>query len=297
MRTKLCVYFVFIFGFSAIALTQEPAAPSAEVAISKLTPAQMREDLIFLRDVWLGQDKSFGPVQAHALDQVVADAMAKVDRLDPVAFWMEVSRAVALSRNGHTNVNADVPPFPCLPIKAWWFRDGLYIVQTEPSYSQLLGARIEKIGGMSSEQALRAVAPFISGNDRRIRNVSPQYLRIPALLHHLRMTDSDTEARLSLRSATGEVTEITLPLESAPDLSQQDEENWETLIPSEPNQPGRWVHVLDAVKERPQIYRKLVDADYQWLTGDHDVLYIRSNKIEGSDVIRCRWGGSSLASL
>jgi hypothetical protein len=280
---RWAAYFVLMLAFGTITSAEEPAASSAEPPLLKLTPAQMREDLIFLRDVWARQDKSFSPAQARTFNQFVTGAIARIDRLDPVAFWMEVLRAVALSRNGHTNVNADDPPFPGLPFRAWWFRDGLYIVQTEPSYSQLLGARIDRIGTESAEQALASVAPFISGNDRRIRSVSPKYLRVPALLHRLGMTDSDTEAKLRLRLATGEVREIVLPLESAPDPSQSDAENWETLIPTDPARAGRWTHVLDTVKEPPQIYRKPVDADYRWLTGDRRILYVRSNQIEGSD--------------
>jgi hypothetical protein len=285
MRTSFrwTVCLAFVLGFGMIALAEEPATPSAEVVLSKLTPAQMREDLVFLRDEWAKQDKSFSPAQARAFNQVVTDAIAKVDRLDPLAFWMEVSRAVALSRNGHTNMNADDLPFLGLPFRAWWFRDGLYIVQTQSSYFQLLGARIDRIGAKNSEQALALVAPFISGNDRRIRNVSPQYLRIPVLLHRLGITDSDTETHLTVRLPSGEEREVSLPLESAPDPSQSDAENWETLIPSEPTQVGRWSHVLDSVKDRPQIYRKPVDVDYQWLAGDRRILYIRSNEILGAD--------------
>jgi hypothetical protein len=245
------VYLVFLFGFGAITLAQEAATPSPEAALLKLTPLQMRQDLEFLRDVWAKRDKSFSPQQTRAFNQVVADSIAQVDQLDSVAFWMQVSRAIALSGNGHTNINADNPPFAGLPWNAWWFRDGLYIVQTEPSYSQLLGARIDKFGTKSSEQALAAAAPLISGNERRVRNVSPKYLRIPALLHRLGMTDSDSEARLSLRLATGEAREVTLPLESNPNPSQSDGDNWTVLIP--------------------------------WLAGDHPILYLRSNEIEGVD--------------
>jgi hypothetical protein len=274
---------VVMFALVALALGQESAGPSDDAMVSKLTPAQMRDDLIFLRNQWAKQDKSFSPEQARVFNAVVTNAIASVDTLDPVAFWMQVSRAVALPRNGHTNVNADVPPFPGLPFKAWWFRDGLYIVQAEPSYSQLLGARIDKIGPRSTEQALLAVTPFISGNDRRIRNVSPQYLRIPALLHRLGIADSDTGATLTLRLRTGEVKELALPLESSPNPVQGDPRNWSMLLPADPSKPGRWVHVLDTTKTLPQIYRKPVDVEAQWLTEDHRILYIRSNEIAGAD--------------
>ena len=102
------------------------------------------------------------------------------------------------------------------------------------------------------------------------------------LLHRLGLTDSDTEARLSLKLATGEARELSLPLESTQNTTQSDGDNWNVLIPSNPSKPNRWVHVLDTVKERPQIYRKPVDVDCQWLE-DHQILYLRSNAIAGTD--------------
>src|SRR6266540_2452423 len=143
-RSAVCLFAWFAFG--SLAIGAEPAKMSAEEAIPKITPAQMREDLVFLRDVWAKQDQSFNPAQAHAFHRLVADTIAQADRLDAVAFWVQVSRAVALSGNGHTNINADTPPFAGLPIEVWWFRDGLYIVAAEPSHAELLGARIEKFG-------------------------------------------------------------------------------------------------------------------------------------------------------
>jgi hypothetical protein len=253
------------------------------MALLDLTPAQMREDLLFLRDEWAPQDKSFDPGQATAFRSVVTAAIERVDRLDPVSFWMEVSRAVALSRNGHTNVNADLPPWPGLPFRAWWFRDGLYIVETPPPFSELLGARIDELGAQSATQALSQVAPFISGNDRRIRNVSPRYLRVPALLHRLGLIESDTEAAVGVHLVTGESRTVRLRVETTVDPWEDHAENWGVLIPNESNAPARWVHVLDAVAERPLVYRKPVDVEYHWLTGDHRVLYLRSNRIEGTD--------------
>lgn len=49
-----------------------------------------------------------------------------------------------------------------VPYRAWWFSDGLYIVKTHPDFSHLIGARIERIGKLSPEEALRLIAPFRS---------------------------------------------------------------------------------------------------------------------------------------
>jgi hypothetical protein len=203
--------------------------------------------------------------------------------MDPVGFWMEVSRAVALARNGHTTVNAGIPPLPGLPFKAWWFRDGLFIVQTESAQASLLGARIDRIGSVRTEEALRSVAPFISGNDRRIRALSPRYLRIPSLLHRLGLIDSPTEVPLALRWATGEEREERLSRRTGTEPVEERAENWEVLIPDALENPGRWKHVLDPLRERPRIYRAPVDVESVWLTGDHQTLYLRSNRIEGGE--------------
>jgi hypothetical protein len=174
-------------------------------------------------------------------------------------------------------------PFLVCPSRRGGLKTASTILEVEAAYSNLLGARIDKIGPTTTERALAAVAPFISGNDRRIRNVSPQYLRIPALLHRLGIADSDTGATLALQLRTGEVKELALPLESSPNLVQGDPRNWSMLFPADPSKPGRWVHVLDTTKTLPQIYRKPVDVEAQWLTEDHRILYIRSNEIAGTD--------------
>lgn len=107
-------------------------AASAADHVPKMTPQEMRADLTYVRDVWKPQDKSFSPAATREFDRIIDQAIANADSLDPLGFWMALSRALAVSGNGHTNVEADDPPFPGLPVNAWWFRDGLYIVQTQP---------------------------------------------------------------------------------------------------------------------------------------------------------------------
>jgi hypothetical protein len=243
----------------------------------------MREDLVFLRDEWARRDSSFGAKQARAFRALINQAIGEVGRLDSFDFWMLVSRAVALSRNGHTNVNADEPPFPGLPFRAWWFKDGLFIVEAERSYSNLLGARIERMGNASPRRALSAVAPYISGNDQRIRCVSPRYLRIPGLLYRLGLTENDREVRLKLRRSEGGTYEDTIPLSRSRDPRSDEAEDWAVLIPAESTRRGRWAHILDGAPERPLVYGPPVDVDFRWLSTGRKILYIRSNRLNGPE--------------
>jgi hypothetical protein len=251
-------------------------AVSADQRLPALTPPQMRADLVYARDVWKPQDKSFSPAATREFDRMIGQAIANVGRLDPLSFWMTLSRALALSGNGHTMVNDDDPPFPGLPINVWWFRDGLYIVRAQPQYAYLLGARIEKIGRDTPEQALAAVTPYISGHSPWVRSMSPGYLRVPALLHRLSITDSDTETQLTvrLRERSGS-RQISLPLASMPDPTG----GWGALLPEPASQKGRWPGVIDSVKSVPLTYQEPVNLSSSWLGPDHQVLYIRSNQI------------------
>jgi len=55
------------------------------------------------------------------------------------------------------------------------------------------------------------------------------------------------------------------------------------LIPSDPELPGRWPQVLDKAVKRPLIYQRPTNLSYEWLSADPGVLYIRSNRIFGTD--------------
>jgi len=195
---------------------------------------------------------------------------------------MSIARALAVSGNGHTNVDADSPPFPGLPINTWWFRDGLYIVQTQPGYDYLLGARIEKIGKDDPQQALAAVRPYISGNAAWIKVQSPGYLRIPALLNRLGITTSAIETDLIVKLRDGQSRHVRLPLASQPDPATE-QENWGALMQVSGSQKGHWPGVLEAVKFVPLTYQTPVDVSTRWLGAGHRILYVRSNQIEGLD--------------
>ena len=106
-----------------------------------LTPAQMREDLVFLRDTWAPMDRSFTSEEHRAFESIVEETLTNADTLSPADFALEVARAVAVSGNGHTEAD----PYRYLhflPIRVWWFTDGLYIVEAEPDQEALLGSRI-----------------------------------------------------------------------------------------------------------------------------------------------------------
>ncbi|MGN8115653.1 hypothetical protein [Labrys sp. 22185] len=130
----------------------------------ELQPQQLREDLAFLKERWAPLDKSFSDEQRQAFDRRIEEIAAAADKLTPEDFALSVMGAVALAGNGHTNANVAAYLGADLPVRAWWFADGLFVVKTHPAYAHLLGARIDRIGALPAEQALLQATWSIHGS-------------------------------------------------------------------------------------------------------------------------------------
>jgi hypothetical protein len=223
------------------------AAPKDSPA---LTAQQMREDLVYLRDVWAPMDRSFGPEQRAQFNAIVSDAMARVDAMSPADFSLEICRAVAISGNGHTEAELG-PYFHGLPFKAAWFSDGLYIVRTHPSYSTLLGARIDRFGKLSAEEALKRVSPFISGTPEHIRVISPAYLRLLELLQRIGASSSAGRATLVLTLRSGEHRSLVLGEEPSHDPEGLPPYQQLIRLEGDGDPLGRWPQLLDSLANVP----------------------------------------------
>jgi hypothetical protein len=242
---------------TAVGLALAVASPSLADDV-QLTPAQMREDLTFLKQEWAPQDRSFSDSQRAEFNRHVDETAAATDLLAPEAFSLEVMRAVAIARNGHTNANVGTFLGPDLPVRAWSFSDGLYIVKTHPDVERLLGARIDRIGSLTTQEAQERVRAYLPGTDQRIRFLSPGYLVTPAVLKQIGAIDDTDDVPLTVQFADGRTE--TVRLAPAKDEDPGDERKaslnrgYSVLIPDDPGLPGRWRHLLDGRKELPPIY-------------------------------------------
>ncbi|MDQ6438202.1 peptidase S41 [Mesorhizobium sp. LHD-90] len=253
----------------------------------QLTPAQMREDLIFLKEEWAPLDKSFSDLQRKEFNQYVDDTAAATEHLTPEAFALEVMRAVAIARNGHTNAN--IGPFlgDDLPVRAWSFSDGLHIVKTHPDFERLLGARIDRIGSYTTQEALDHVRLYLSGTDQRARFLAPGYLVTPAVLKQIGAVDDAARVPLTVRFPDGrtETVEIAPIGDDDPGDERKASLNrgYSVLIPDDENVPGRWRHLLDGRRGLPPLYGKRSDVQWQFLGASGEVLYIRNDTAKSLD--------------
>lgn len=160
----------------ALPLPSRPAADDLAEA-----RAQDLDDLALLPSV----DRSFSPKRLATFNRELAATRSNAATMSEAAFWMAVSRLVALADNGHTSVlaAARADRFNRAPIRLAWFGNELRVVRARPESADLLGCRIERIDGRSIEAAIAAMSPFVSGTAARRAAILTPLLESPTLLH------------------------------------------------------------------------------------------------------------------
>src|SRR5687768_4611814 len=174
-----------------------------------LTPAQMREDLAVLSEKLGALDRSFDDDQRLRFEKLVQETAQTADRLDAARFQLSVSRAVAVAGNGHTNASRGLF-LHTLPLRLWWFADGLYVIKAHPDFAELLGARVEGFGPLTAEQALARATPYISGTDVNVRVRSPASLIALELLREIGATRSDEHVQVTFTPRDGKRRAVSL---------------------------------------------------------------------------------------
>jgi hypothetical protein len=216
-----CLGLSLILALGHSLLAQSPRAPLGEVA--------WREDLKFFVAHFgapgvtirygiatRGQkdfEKLYPPV---TFDAAVKALDADLGRLSDEEITLRLMRIVASGNVGHTKVN--MPPnlgfFQRLPITIFWYADGPAVIGAAQEYSSAVGARLLKIGTMTPEEALAAVAPYISHeNDIWLHLMAPGYLVTRAMVEHLGLLGPDRRVELTLQKPGDEPFKLAVALD------------------------------------------------------------------------------------
>jgi hypothetical protein len=178
--------------------------PASAPAIPQLTPAQWREDLRFMAaELERRHANLFHSVSRERFAAALAGLDARIPHLRRNEIIVGMMRLAAMVGDGHTRVEPlkDLAfGFPSLPLKLYLFEDGLYVRAARPEQADLLGARIEAIGGVPVEEAIRRAAE-IASRDNAIgpKLYVPLYLAMPDILHALKLSDATGAATFRLR--------------------------------------------------------------------------------------------------
>src|SRR6266850_3539622 len=275
IRVLLCCALYVLTG----AQTRDVSTTS-ETVRQRLTTAQWREDLQFAVDTFLQRDRSFSPEARQRFRDTVADLERTVEGKTDEQIIVELAKAVAFSKNAHTRLYLlrNRSELRRYPIRVWWFGDGLYVIRATPDYSELLGARILRIGGRTVDQVKQAVDPLFAGNTSWLKYMSAYTMTSPDVLIGLGLIGSEGKAEIEFKNQFGGSGKR--QLEPLP-LRRSDEptESWWDLAPSRPRDDGAWLSALSIDAARLPLYLQNTERQYwsqtlpQW-----QLLYIQFNR-------------------
>jgi hypothetical protein len=242
-RLLLSLFLTFAIPFPAAAQHQP------------MTPDAWRADLRFAVDSFLPRDRSFSDAARARFRTVVSALADSVEGRTDDEIIVELARAVALAENAHTRLYLvrNRTEVRRLPVRVWWFADGLFVVRAQPGYEALLGARVERICGKPVEQVRRAARTLYAGNEGWARYKSSYTLTSPELLAGLHVCPRGAAPTLGFVARDGRRGERALeplPLRR----SEQPVEAWWDLSPLHPGVQGPWASALPADSARLPLY-------------------------------------------
>ena len=254
--------------------------PDASPATGDSLAEKNAQDLAHLRNMQL-IERSFKPQTSLAFGQSLDELTAKASELDRPALAMAAAKAVALAQNGHTNVLglAGGQGFNAVPLRLGWFADGLFVVRATSEHRDLVGAQILAVNGQSPDELVKALRPYVGGTDKYARELSPNFMISPELLHAAQLAGKPTESEFRVRKADGSEIERTLAA-----LPAKGEPLTRTVWPKRDLSPvavnesdATWVHVLDGVETPGYLSRPDPTFCHSDLEAD-DILYLQRNR-------------------
>ena len=254
---------LFFTGTSLLYFHQPGSAQQIPPSMSE---TQWQRDLSVFVERFSSGQKDFDTLYPKDRFNEEMIAIGKdVSQLSSSEITLRLMRLVASGRMGHTELR--VPPgFGRLPLRFYWFSDGLAVISATQEYSQAIGTRVVSIGSMTPQQVETAAAPYISyENEAGLHQRSAQFMRLGLLLHHLKLDDADGRVILTLAKPGGEP--FTVPVTVASGAM--------ALITA-----------FDALSIPTPLYRKNPDRFYWYeYLPDSQTLYIQYNQCENDPTL------------
>jgi hypothetical protein len=223
-----------------------------------------RQDLDALEQRFIKVDRSFSPAERAAFFEAVATTREQLPRLDDAQIVMSIAAAIALANNAHTRLYLlrNRTELRRLPVRLWWFSDGLYVVRTTPEYQKLLGCRVDSIAGLDPRNARDMVAHAFAGNPSWKDYMTVYSLTSPEALHGFGVTPDAETVRMGFSGCAGAAPNVVikpLPLVKA----TAPLEAWWDLSPEHGAGDAAWVQALRGSKTTVPLYLR-DPAHFYW---------------------------------
>ena len=154
-----------------------------------------QQDIEYLRDSFPKYCKSLTEESEAEFESILAQIHRSVPSLSDNELIVGILRAVAVARDGHTRVNMkpSAQKLRRLPVRFYWFSDGLYVIKATPEHADALGDRVLEIDGRRPEELVDQMGDIISGGQTSVRYSSSYFLSSPDFLNGMGVPANDID--------------------------------------------------------------------------------------------------------
>ncbi|HKQ52014.1 MAG TPA: hypothetical protein VJT74_06585, partial [Pyrinomonadaceae bacterium] len=133
--------------------------------VDKTEAEHWREDLRYMAEQMPQRHANlFHTMTRPQFEAAVRRLDERIPQLARHQIIVELARIVALVGDGHTNVAPTRDPkigFRQLPVKLYLFKDGMFVRAAERAHSELVGARVVKIGTATVDEAVARAGELV----------------------------------------------------------------------------------------------------------------------------------------
>lgn len=211
------------------------------------------------------------PVSKEEFHTAVKNLSDQVPKLTDPQMVVAVMKLMRSLGDGHTGLLAP-PRQPdyalALPLQFYLFKEGLFVIASDPKYKELLGAQVLSLGGHSVDQVMKSLDQVISrDNEIWPSQVGPYRMRNLVLLRGLGLVSDIRKIELRIRDAKGVDRSATVEADSEhPNI-------WNEF-------PSTWITYAQSLGTPLPLYLRNTNSNY-WFEylPENRILYFQYNRV------------------
>ncbi len=230
------------------------------------------EDIDYFEHQYLTESSTFSKDSIASCKQLLADLKPALDSLTDNQIILQLSRCVAMANNGHTTIH--LSRMDKVPLRFYWFEDGLYVIKTDSSLQSYLGAKVLKINAIEIEDVQKKLNPYLSGIERWKKYTASNYLSSPEILNGIGLTERDS-MNMTLLMAKDTINVVFGTKEMG--NHKYEYETWSDLYPDS-TETG-WTHLLNTSVNQPLYLKHMNDGVFHTFLDSVKIAYFSINAL------------------
>lgn len=166
------------------------------------------EDIDFLKESLIEKHKNlFFNVSREKFEMRTLELKSMINNLDYDEMKVEMSRLVAMVKDAHTAISFPVERY--IPLRFYCFLEGIYIIDVNKGYENLLYKKVTAIEDSEIEEVMEKLSKIISYENKYfLKAQSAKYLQAADVLYGLLICDDKKKIKITVENEVIEVETI-----------------------------------------------------------------------------------------